>query len=237
MTNDPAKPVSIAICNNISEADMLKIALEEQGIESTIDGAALNAAFGGMSVVSSVKIFVRQEDAAEALAIIKATEEAYVAPPKEKWFCGKCLEEVEGSFDVCWSCTLPRDEIEAPFPATADVIEAVDFPKVDTDELGRSSENPYESPRAMGAAEEDEDEEDELTLEAKAMESNFILGLLFSAGSLFIPILPALAAGAMFRFGFRKKLPMTFNSKVAFVAAILILIASHTVWLWVWIRQ
>lgn len=234
MTNDPAKPVSIAICNNVSEADMLKIALEEQGIDATIDGAALNTTFGSMAgpVIAGVKIIVRQEDASEAVSIINATREAYVAPVKEKWFCGKCLEEVEGSFEVCWSCSLPRDEIEAPFPSTATVVEAMDFPKVDTDELGRSSENPYESPRAMGVA--DENEDDELSPEAKAMESNFILGLLFSGGSLFLPILPALAAVAMFRFAFRKKLPMTMGSKVAFVTAIVILVASHLVWLWIW---
>ncbi|QEG21560.1 hypothetical protein [Mariniblastus fucicola] len=230
---DPAKPVSVAVCATVVEADVLRNALEEQGVFATLDGAALNTTFGFAAgpVISGVKILVRQEDADDAAAIIQATRDSFTAPTKDPWFCGKCLEEVEGGFDVCWSCGLARAEVQAPFPATADAVEILALPRVDSDRLGRQSDNPYESPRAIGLAERDEEEVDPDVVSA---ESQMILGMLFAIGCLLIPVLPGLAAIFVFHGVFRKRLPLSWKSKFTFWFSVFILVTTHLAWLWVW---
>src|SRR5262245_49028886 len=45
------------------------------------------------------------------------------------WTCAKCGEQIEPDFDVCWSCTTPRDGLPeaAPDPSTEGIITARDF--------------------------------------------------------------------------------------------------------------
>ena len=154
MKDDPERLVSVAGCGTPTEADMLKLALEEHGIDSMIDGSELSTTLGHIgSAIGDVRILVRAGNATEAKAIIVATREAYVAPKEDPWFCGKCLEEVEGGFEICWSCGVLREEVEAPFPATATAIQHGEEHDIDTDSLGRETDNPYESPQALGTAE------------------------------------------------------------------------------------
>jgi hypothetical protein len=41
------------------------------------------------------------------------------------WTCPKCQEEVEDSFDVCWSCGTTIEGVEDPSFLTADEIEPI----------------------------------------------------------------------------------------------------------------
>ena len=233
MTTDPERPVSIARCDTAAEAEMLKTALEAAGVESTLDGDALNATFGVLygPVISSVKLIVRQRDAAEAVEIIKETRESWVASDQAPWFCGVCREEIEGGFDICWCCGGIRDDVETEFPPLADSIETENFEAVDTRDLGRDTDNPYESPRAMGAAELANPER-ELGPEAVRAESRMLLGLMFSLGSMLLPVIPALVAGAIFRDALKRKLPFSIRAKLMLCLAVAIIITTHVFWFW-----
>ena len=162
---DPTQPICIFRCDDITEAEMLKHAIEAEGIDITVDGAALNTTFGAISgpMISAVKLIVRREDAAEALELIEEIKESWAAPDQDAWYCEACHEEIDGGFQICWSCGGDRDEVAGEFPAMTDAIESEELADVDTAQLGRKTENPYESPRAMGVADEIPQEGLELT--------------------------------------------------------------------------
>ena len=220
------------MCQTVVEADVLKIALEEAGIDSTVDGAALNTTFGPMAghVISGVRLIVRQEDADDALEVIQSTRDSWVGPVQDPWFCGKCLEEIEGGFEICWSCGKTRDEVETDFPATADSIETMPVEDVDSSNLGRATDNPYESPRAMGVVDPDEPEQDPEEADA---ESRMVIGLLISGASFLIPVLPAVIASLIFSSAFRKRLPLSRRAKFALWAGVFLIVASQLMWLWI----
>lgn len=231
MSLDPEKLIAIATCASIAEATVLKTAIEESGIDAILNGDSLNSAFGNVGPsLSDAKLLVRQEDAEEAAAIVRTTRESFSAPRQDPWFCGKCLEEVEGGFEVCWSCGLARDETEAPFPATADAIETIDSPDVDTEQLGRFTENPYESPRAMGAS---EDEEQEADPEAEKAESKMTLMLLLSAACLWVPLVPGVGALYVLHTVKRKRLPIVGRAVSFLWVAVFLLVATHLFWVWI----
>ena len=231
MRSDPDKLISVAACASVAEATVLKTALEDHGIDAVLNGDSLNSAFGNVAPsLSDAQLLVRQEDAEEAAVIVRNTRDSFSAPRKDPWFCGKCLEEVEGGFEVCWSCGLARDETEAPFPATADVVEASNFPDVDTEGLGRTTDNPFESPRALGAAEEIDEEPDPDVLKA---ESKMTLAMLFAAACLWIPVLPAWAALFVILSARRKGLPIKGRAMAFLCVAIFLLVATHLVWWWI----
>ena len=236
MQPDPDKLVRVATCASINEANVLKTALEDNGIESVVDGDAISAAFGSFgSTLTDAKLLVRREDARQAATIIRQTRETFSAPRKDPWFCGKCLEEVEGGFEVCWSCGLARDETEAPFPATAEAIATENFTTVDTQELGNSTSNPYESPRAMGTAEAVEEEPDPNLEKA---ESKMTLAMLFAAASLWLPVIPAFVVLFLIQSANRKRLPVKGRAKSFFWIAISLLVATHLFWIWmIWGRH
>ena len=231
MNMDPGKLVSVAACASVAESAALKAALEEQSIECIVNGDSLNSAFGNVAPsLSDSKLLVRLEDAEEAKSIVKSARASFSAPRKDAWFCGKCLEEVEGGFEVCWSCEFVRDEVEAPFPATADVIEHLDFRAVETEQLGRSTENPYESPRAIGVAADTDDEE--VDPDVADAESKMTLGLLFTAASVFVPIIPVLIACYFFSLAVRKRTPLSGKAKFTMWLGVFVLVITHLGWLW-----
>ena len=231
MTTDPEKPVYIARCDNATEAEMLKTALEMEGVKATLDGDALNATFGVLygPVISSMKLIVRQRDAVEAAKIIKATRDSWIASDQEPWFCGVCREEIDGGFDICWCCGGIREDVESEFPTLADSIEPENFGTVDASDLGRRTENPYESPRAIGAAEVANPDHEQGPAKSNA-ESKILLGLMFSLGCVVLPVIPALAAGAVFRDVLKRKLPLSIRAKFIFCLSVAIIIAVHVFW-------
>ena len=215
MNLDPEKLVSVAHCASVAEATALQAVIEEEGIACVVNGDALNSAFGNVAPsLCDSKLLVRFEDAAKATSIIKSARVSFSAPRQDNWFCGKCLEEVDGGFELCWSCEQTREEVEASFPATADAVVDLKFPAVDTDQLGRSTDNPYESPRAIGVAEEEDDFE--IDPDVAAVESKMIMGLLISAGSFLCPVVPAALAFFVFNSAFRKRLPLSGIAKFSF---------------------
>jgi hypothetical protein len=232
MKDDPNRLVSVAGCGYVGEADMLKIALEEEGIEAIVEGGELSTALGHIgSALGDVNILVRAGVAEQAKAIVIATRESYVAPDQDPWFCGKCLEEIIGGFEICWSCGLVREDVEATFPATADAVETLDLPEVNTDDLGRSTGNPYESPQAIGVAEEQKEEVDP---EVEAVERLLLYALLLSALCSVIPILPAFPALFAILTAFRKGVATSKRAKFTYEVCVFTLVAANLIGICFW---
>ncbi len=230
MRSDPNRLVTIAGCGNAAEADMLKIALEGQGINAVVDGGDLSTALSYIgSAIGDVKVLVRQENAQRAKAIVIATRESYVAPDKAPWFCGKCMEEVEGGFEICWSCGEIRDEVESPFPATAVAVEQIYSPSVATENLGRVTDNPYESPStSCGSAIGREDIESQFA----DGEKHAWRAVLAAAFSVFMPLLSLLFLAIAIRPIFIGRLRLSQTAKVWLGLTATLLFASHAFWLW-----
>ncbi len=105
---------------NEIDAHLVKGFLDEQGIESVVQGAALSAILGELPVApdTSPSLWVRDEDldrAIEAIAGFKA-DAVPAQPAADPWTCPKCGESIESQFTACWSCgeTKPPD----PSPGT-----------------------------------------------------------------------------------------------------------------------
>lgn len=86
--------------------------LEEHGIVAVLQGAntgtvlaVISVAFGGVGVA------VKRRDAAQATQLLAlAREHEGNEGERSDWVCSNCGESVEGSFDVCWSCSHDRDK-------------------------------------------------------------------------------------------------------------------------------
>lgn len=114
----------LTTCADPIEADLVKIELQSHGIEAIIDGSEVHMALGFASpALGSIRILVRESDLESAREIYKAwhrgRDRLLDQPP---WFCGPCNVDVEGHFQVCWSCGESRESVEAPFPATASQV-------------------------------------------------------------------------------------------------------------------
>ena len=103
----------IYVASNEMEAHFVQSLLEREGIESDIQGEALEGAWANLPISETTlpSIWVEDEDVAAAQAIVaeysrrehsgaKADPEA----PHPTWKCPKCGEEVEEQFDECWNC-------------------------------------------------------------------------------------------------------------------------------------
>jgi Putative prokaryotic signal transducing protein len=84
--------------------------LEQLGIESFLEGSVSSATLANYGL-GPVKLLVT-EDSFEAA---KNTLDQFRQRPIDlpPWQCGKCREKNEASFDICWNCQRPRDELVA----------------------------------------------------------------------------------------------------------------------------
>lgn len=88
--------------------------LEQAGVESFIEGTASTNALFYAGVVS-IRLLVHQRDASVATAALRDFL-GQSAAPDQQWYCGECSETNEGTFDVCWKCHQPRNQVEKEFP-------------------------------------------------------------------------------------------------------------------------
>ncbi|HZK80873.1 MAG TPA: DUF2007 domain-containing protein [Humisphaera sp.] len=112
----------IYTARNDMDAHFLKGLLEQEGINSVIQGEALEGAWGDMPVSarSLPGVWVDEADVAKATPIVdeyQKREDAHLKEPDTDdetagptWKCPKCGEEVEDQFDVCWNCGAERGE-------------------------------------------------------------------------------------------------------------------------------
>ena len=104
------------------EAHFLQGLLEQEGINSVIQGEALEGAWANLPITTNALpgVWVNEEDVPRARPIadeyelreIKSRSSAQEEdkPAGPTWKCSKCGEEVEDQFDECWKCGAERPE-------------------------------------------------------------------------------------------------------------------------------
>ena len=134
------------------EAETVRIRLGDAGIDSLITGTDMATAlgFGGAMTARPIRLEVAEDDLDRARALLDADDR--LVATAGPWICGRCHEQNEAAFEICWSCSDPRREhdvagrVTEPSPerqATAPV-EALDPPTVEPiASVSAESGNPY----------------------------------------------------------------------------------------------
>jgi hypothetical protein len=168
------KFVTIATFLTPEMAYLARTRLDAEGIAAFLENESAVGMLGVLSnAVGGVKLQVEQADVERAAEILElATDDddgsgsnvVDVVP----WTCGQCGEEVEGTFDVCWSCGASRDgEVDPTFKSHAprtkktkpespgselsgDERDSPATPENDAPPLPlRHDDNPYRSPQTL----------------------------------------------------------------------------------------
>jgi hypothetical protein len=103
------------------QANVLKELLESHGIEAVVQGERLFSVRGEVPVVYPT-VFVRDEQAAEALEVVKGFSESEKGtteevPESASWKCPVCGQENDAKFTECWQCAKQEPQGE---PAAED---------------------------------------------------------------------------------------------------------------------
>ncbi len=144
-----------------AEAEIARGWLAEHDIGSYVEGASAATALsyvGGS--IASAKLLVRADAAQAAIEILSQFEST--ASIDHPWYCGECKEFNEGSFDICWKCNRPHEEVAQSAPAPT--LISAHTPSIH--QAASSSEppafdqsnDPYRVPRAQGTTTASEDD-------------------------------------------------------------------------------
>jgi hypothetical protein len=109
MANDQL--VAVASFLNVQEASIAKGLLEEEGIETFVDGAeAATTLWYVGTALGGVQLLVSQRNATKAKHLLASVERSHRddSETEATWTCARCGADVEGDFEVCWSCGRPR---------------------------------------------------------------------------------------------------------------------------------
>jgi hypothetical protein len=94
---------------NVTEAHLLRDALEEAGIEAMVVGDELFGAIGSVPGISGApKLMVKAEDYEPARKIVTEHELANRKTTAPPWKCASCGELNESTFEICWKCGQDR---------------------------------------------------------------------------------------------------------------------------------
>ena len=97
------------------DAEMVKNALGDAGIESVVQGGGLAGILGAIpaSEGSLPSVWVKDEDEDRAAKVLAEFQH----PPKSQsvsWKCPKCGEMIDPQFTACWNCGTTLPETPAP---------------------------------------------------------------------------------------------------------------------------
>ncbi len=116
--------------------------LAQQGIHGFVEGAGATSAFGGNSLAPA-RLMIADIDFDRARA--RMAEYRTNTRQHTSWYCGECQETNEASFDLCWSCHQPREDVQTVAPdqqASHVCHDTRSVPLTHSD--SRSSDNPYQ---------------------------------------------------------------------------------------------
>jgi len=105
MSDESDRIVEVYSAGNAAEAHMVKLALDDAGIESRVVGELLNGVVGEIPVgdVSTPRVWVHEDDAVAARSTIVEWE-THRKSDVPGWTCPECEAEVDAGFDTCWKC-------------------------------------------------------------------------------------------------------------------------------------
>ena len=94
---------------NLLDAQLVQDALQDGGIEATINGAYLSGAIGELPADATPSVWViNAGDAARARTIISELLDDDASGAGGEWNCSDCGERSSASFQFCWKCGAAR---------------------------------------------------------------------------------------------------------------------------------
>lgn len=95
---------------NKIEAETVRMRLAAAGITARVTGEDAGTALGmgGAATSRLVHLEVSQDDYERADALL--VEDERLVAEAGPWICGRCHEQNEAAFEICWSCSKPRRE-------------------------------------------------------------------------------------------------------------------------------
>lgn len=123
------------------EADIVRDRLEAAGIQAFVQGSETGRSLSYIGVaLGGVRVQVAARDVEAARRLL--SEDARQRATAGDWQCPRCDEPNDASFDLCWSCSLPRGEAAARFPQEPlPTVQLADEATVEGEDG-----NPYRSP-------------------------------------------------------------------------------------------
>ncbi|MFO0939740.1 MAG: hypothetical protein U0930_03130 [Pirellulales bacterium] len=99
------------------EATLAQSELQLEGIQAVLESSSAATTFSAGAATGGVRLMVDKTELTEAQAILQKFEAPTNANP---WYCEKCQETIEPSFECCWSCGGERSEVEGQTPGAED---------------------------------------------------------------------------------------------------------------------
>jgi hypothetical protein len=94
---------------SLLDAQLVQDALEDSGIDATINGAYLSGAIGELPADATPSVWVIDDvDVARARTIINELLDDTASDSRSDWTCADCGEASSASFQFCWKCGTAR---------------------------------------------------------------------------------------------------------------------------------
>lgn len=156
--------VTIGSFADVVAAHAARARLEAAGIRAYLVGEEVaNSLWHVGSALGGIKLQVAQSDVERVQQLVAEEEGADgdEAGDGRPWRCRPCQEVVDAEFDVCWSCGLPRSDVEdenyqAPAaPNDEEYAKNHPLPSEQPTRYGEpaGTENPYASPEVESSGE------------------------------------------------------------------------------------
>jgi hypothetical protein len=93
------------------DAELVKNALTDGGIESVVQSGGLSIVLGAIPVTESTlpSVWVRDQDVERAKKVLAEFQHPEI-PQGAPWKCPKCGEMIDPQFTACWNCGTARPE-------------------------------------------------------------------------------------------------------------------------------
>jgi hypothetical protein len=95
---------------NEALAEQARYWLNAEGIPAFVEGASSNTALSYVgSALGGVRLLVGGDDWSRATQLLKQYRRK--DSNEESWYCGKCREFNDASFDICWKCNQSKADV------------------------------------------------------------------------------------------------------------------------------
>ena len=97
---------------DLIEAQLFQDFLRDHHIESVVFGGFLSGAAGELPAMQFPEVWLMEErDFPRGQELLRrfAEQGEAVGGERDAWHCGRCGEEIEPQFDICWKCGAARD--------------------------------------------------------------------------------------------------------------------------------
>lgn len=106
-----------------TEAEFVRMLLEQAGIEAVVEGAATDAVLGPvLGAPAAASVWVPEAQMGDARNVIESYQRGQ--PDRgDAWTCPTCGEAIEGQFTECWNCGTSRQPDSSAAPPSTPLSE------------------------------------------------------------------------------------------------------------------